>query len=158
MPADQRAEVKRTPPRWLIPWITRVQVWAYETTRGRLGATAKQMSNLLLRGVRRRTGKKFAVCLPYWMDDDGRRIVVASFAGGPKHPAWYHNVKDTDANPTVTVRDGKDVFCARVEIIRGEEYERLWARICDDRPFYARYQAKTDRRIPLVRILEDEEA
>lgn len=156
MPPDQRAEVKRTPPRWLIPWITRLQAWAYETTRGRLGASAKQMNHLLLRGVGRRSGKKFVVCLPYWMDDDGQRIVVASFAGAPRHPAWYHNVKDTNANPTVTIRDAKEVFPARTEIIDGEEYERLWGRICADRPFYARYQAQTGRRIPLVRILESE--
>lgn len=154
MPLDQRAEVKRTPPLWLIPWITSTQVWAYEVTRGRLGASAKNMQNLLLRGIRRKSGKKFAVCLPYWVDDEGRRIVVASYAGAQKNPAWYHNVKDTQANPNVTVRDGASVFAARVEILEGDEYERLWERICADRPFYARYQGRTPRRIPLVRILE----
>ncbi|MDG2307885.1 MAG: nitroreductase/quinone reductase family protein [Candidatus Binatia bacterium] len=154
MPLDQRAEVTRTPPRWLIPWITTTQVWVYEITRGRLGASAKNMQNLLLRGIRRKSGKKFAVCLPYWLDDDGRRIVVASYAGARKNPAWYHNVKDTRANPKVTVRDGARVFAARVEILEGDEYERLWERICADRPFYARYQGRTSRRIPLVRILD----
>ncbi len=154
MPTDQSAEVKRTPPRWLIPWITRAQVWVYETTRGRLGASGKQMPHLVLRGVRRRSGENFAVCLPYWVDAHGHRIVVASFAGSPKNPAWYHNVKDTHANPRVTIRDGARVFSARVEVVAGEEYESIWASLCADRPFYARYQAKTSRRIPLVRILE----
>lgn len=133
-----------------------MQVWTYETTRGRLGASAKNMQNLLLRGTRRKAGSPFAVCLPYWVDDTGSRIVVASFAGGPKHPAWYHNVKDTTANPTVRIRDGKQVFTARVQILEGEEYERIWPLLCADRPFYGRYQARTERRIPLVRILEDE--
>jgi len=154
MPIDQSAEVKRTPPRWLIPSITRLHIFAYELTRGRLGATSKGMQNLILRGVGRRSGRKFAVCLPYWLDDRGQRIVVASFSGAPKNPAWFHNVKDRGANPEVIVRDGRHVFRARVEVLDGEEREAIWARLTVDRPFYARYQERTTRRIPLLRILE----
>lgn len=154
MAIDQTATVRRAPPKWLIPWITHAHVFVYELSRGWIGARAKNMQNLVLRGTRRKSGTPFAVCLPYWLDDAGERIVVASFAGADRHPAWFHNVKDTTANPTVRVRDGARVFSATAEIVQGREYERLWSRLCADRPFYAEYQAKTTRRIPLVRLRE----
>jgi len=151
---DQRAEVGRTPPRWLIPWITRLQVAAYELSGGRVGARAMGMPHVVVRGVRRRSGRRFAVCLPYWLDDGGHRIVVASFSGAPRHPAWYHNLRDARANPTVAVRDGRRVFTARVEVLDGAERDETWRRLVADRPFYQRYQEQTSRRIPMLRILE----
>lgn len=154
MVEDQRATVGRAPPQWLIPWITRAHVWVYEVSRGCLGARVKNMNNLILRGQRRKSGAPFAVCLPYWIDDGGQRIIVASFAGATKNPAWFHNVKDTRANPTVQIRDGAHTFSATAQILDGNEYDHVWGQICADRPFYAEYQSKTTRRIPLVRILE----
>jgi len=152
--ADQKAEVRVTPPRWLIPWITSAQVWIYETSNGRLGATGAGMPHLLLRTVGRKSGRELDVCLPYWLDEDGSRIVVASFAGGPRNPAWYHNVKDKRANPDVRVRDRDRVFRARADVLEGEERARVWRALIADRPFYQRYQDRTAREIPLVRLRE----
>ena len=155
MSTDQSAEVFWTPPRWLIPSITSLQVAIYEFSRGRLMNNAAGMPHVVIRGVRRRSGKPFAICLPYWLDDEGRRLIVASFSGAPKNPAWYHNMKDARANPTVRVRDGARVFRARVEVVESEEREELWPRLVADRPFYARYQEQTERRIPLLRLIEE---
>jgi deazaflavin-dependent oxidoreductase (nitroreductase family) len=154
MPADQSAEVSWTPPRWLIPWITSATVWIYEKTDGLIGQRGGGMDNLLLYTIGRRSGRRATVCLPYWLDPEGRRIVVASFAGGPRHPAWYHNLADSEANPDVGVRDGRRVFRATAEVLAGEERERIWQMLVAERPFYGRYQEKTTRRIPLVRLIE----
>jgi deazaflavin-dependent oxidoreductase (nitroreductase family) len=151
---SQAAPAPWTPPRWLIPWITRLQVFAYERSRGRFGARAGGMRHLLLRTVGRKSGRPITVCLPYWRDEQGRRVVVASFAGAPRNPAWYHNLADSQANPEVLVRDGARRFWCRCEIPKGEERDALWARLIVDRPFYADYQARTGRRIPLVRLVE----
>ena len=40
------------------------------------------------------------------------------------------------------------------EILEGEDYERTWVLLTADRAWYNDYQAKTDRRIPLVRLAE----
>lgn len=152
-PASQAAPAPWTPPRWLIPWITRLQVLAYERTRGRVGARAAGMRHLLLRTVGRRSGRPSTVCLPYWCDEQGHRVVVASFAGAPRHPAWFHNLRDSQANPEVWVRDGARCFACRPEVPKGAERDDLWAQLIVDRPFYADYQARTDRRIPLVRLV-----
>lgn len=154
MGGNQKAEVPAAPPRWLIPWITRCHVALYEWSGGRVGARVQQMPHVVVRGVGRRSGKPFAVCLPYWLDEEGDRIVVASFAGATRNPAWYHNMRDRDANPTVELRDGDHVSPVRVEEIVGEERDRIWKQIVEDRPFYGRYQDKTARRIPLLRLLE----
>ena len=39
-------------------------------------------------------------------------------------------------------------------ILEGDEYERTWARLTTDRAWYDDYQARTDRRIPLVALPE----
>ena len=157
MSRRQNAEVWWRPPLWLIPWITRAQVWIYEKTAGRVGARAANMPHLILRGRRRRAGTDFAVCLPYWFDQRGQRILAASFGGAVKNPAWFHNVRDKSANPRVTIRDGARVFRASVEILDSPEYERVWDALVADRPFYGRYQDKTSRRIPLLRLVEADE-
>jgi deazaflavin-dependent oxidoreductase (nitroreductase family) len=151
---SQASESFTTPPRWLIPWITRVQVLLYERSDGRVGARSAGMRNLLLCTVGRHSGKTFTACLPYWLDADGERIVVASYAGGPRNPAWYHNVRDTTVNPDVRVRDGERVFRARAQVLEGSDRETVWAGLIADRPFYADYQRQTDRLIPLVRLRE----
>ena len=44
------------------------------------------------------------------------------------------------------------------EIIAGDEYDRIWALLVADRAWYDDYQAKTSRRIPLVRLPETRRA
>jgi deazaflavin-dependent oxidoreductase (nitroreductase family) len=153
---DQRAQVPFSPPRWLVPWITKLQVGVYEWSNGRLGSMAAGMRHLLLRTVGRRSGRSATVCLPYWRDPSGHRIVVASYAGGPKNPAWYHNLTDRSTNPTVMVQDRDRVFRARADVLKDEERGAVWQQLVADRPFYARYQEMTSREIPLVRLVETE--
>jgi deazaflavin-dependent oxidoreductase (nitroreductase family) len=151
---DQRAQLPFSPPRWLVPWITKVQVSIYERSNGRFGSFAAGMPHLLLRTVGRKSGRESTVCLPFWKDGHGGRIVVASYSGGPRNPAWYHNLADRRANPDVVVRDRHRVFRARADVLEGAERAAIWERLVADRPFYARYQEMTRRRIPVVRLRE----
>ena len=153
VPTSQKNSKFPTPPRWLIPWISRTHVWIYQRSNGRFGATGGGMKQLLVTAVGRRSGVAHTVCLPYWLDAGGRRIVVASFSGAPKHPAWYHNLADRSVNPTVSVQDRGEKFDAVAEVLDGDDYTSVWAALTADRPNYAGYQAKTARRIPLVRLV-----
>jgi deazaflavin-dependent oxidoreductase (nitroreductase family) len=153
-PGSQIARAPTTPPRWLIPWITRIQVWLYQRSAGRIGGRVARMQHLLLRTVGRKSGRARTVCLPYWCDVDGHRVVVASYSGAPHHPAWYHNLADRGVNPEVLVRDGKQQLWCRAELPQGDERKDLWDQLIADRPFYADYQARTARLIPLVRLVE----
>jgi deazaflavin-dependent oxidoreductase (nitroreductase family) len=112
------------------------------------------MKQLILRTVGRKSGNEHKVALPYWVDDQGNKVVVASFAGAPQHPHWYLNLADKDANPEVLIRTREGSQWADADILDGDEYQRVWDAITTDREFYREYQTRTDRRIPLVRLLE----
>jgi len=151
---DQAARWFPSVPLWLIPWTTRLQVWVYEKSGGRLYTKAMGMHHLLMSTVGRKSGRTNTCCLPFWLDSGEHRIIVASLGGGPRNPAWYHNLRDRDANPAVRVRDKRRVFEARAEILEGADREDTWRQLVVDRPFYDRYQARTDRQIPVVRLVE----
>ncbi|MDH3705675.1 MAG: nitroreductase family deazaflavin-dependent oxidoreductase [Acidimicrobiia bacterium] len=150
---SQRSRSFLTPPAWAVPWITRVNVWTYRRSGGRVGSASAGMRNVMVTTVGRRSGDHHTVVLPYWLDDRGHRIVVASYLGGPRHPAWFHNLADHQANPYVAVLDRDERFRARAVVLDGAERDEVWAALIADRPFYADYQAKTDRVIPLVRLV-----
>ena len=113
------------------------------------------MEHLLLHTVGRRTGNLHKVALPFWRDPDGNRVVVASFAGSAKDPAWFLNLSDRTANPDVFVKVQGGSFRTVPQILAGEDYADTWAGLVADRPWYDDYVAKADgRRIPLVRLTE----
>jgi deazaflavin-dependent oxidoreductase (nitroreductase family) len=81
---------------------------------------------------------------------DGERImIIASAAGAPTNPAWYHNLA---ANPDVTVELGTETFAATAVPLRGEERDRLFAHVVQLAPGFGEYQAKTSRVIPVVAL------
>jgi deazaflavin-dependent oxidoreductase (nitroreductase family) len=82
-------------------------------------------------------------------------ILIASKAGAPRHPAWFHNVK---ANPDVEITYKGHRRPMRARIAAGEERERLWAIACDHYSGYAVYQTRTPREIPVVVLAADPRA
>ena len=113
------------------------------------------MEHLLLHTVGRRTGTLHKVALPFWRDLEGNRVVVASFAGAPKDPAWFLNLSDRTANPDALVRVQGGTFRTVPEILDGDDYTTTWAGLVADRPWYDDYVAKAGgRTIPLVRLRE----
>jgi deazaflavin-dependent oxidoreductase (nitroreductase family) len=113
------------------------------------------MEHLLLRTVGRRSGREHKVALPFWRDEGGCRVVVASFGGAPRHPAWFANLSDPTANPRVLVRVQRGAYWSAHEVLDGEDYRRTWSGLVADRPWYDGYVAAAGgRRIPLVRLPE----
>jgi deazaflavin-dependent oxidoreductase (nitroreductase family) len=102
---------------------------------------------LLLTTTGARTGRRTTVPLGFGVDDKGRVFVVASKAGAPQHPAWFHNLR---ANPTVTVELGDSTCQARAVVTTGEERDRLYRMISDGT---SAYEQNTDRIFPVI-ILE----
>src|SRR4030095_3459853 len=92
-PRNQKVEQAwETPSHDEIVTLTAAHVGAMETPLdGPAGHEVWQqagMHHVLLRTVGRKSGKEHKVALPTWRDAQDRRIVVASFAGAPGHPAW----------------------------------------------------------------------
>jgi len=137
-----------------IPVMTRAHVQSMETSDEDAVWCLAGMHHVLIRTVGRKSGKEHKVALPFWRDPDGNRVVVASFAGAPNHPSWYVNLADRAANPEILVRVQGDQYWSVPEILDGDEYDRIWQLLTADRAWYVDYQAKTQRKVPLVRLPE----
>jgi deazaflavin-dependent oxidoreductase (nitroreductase family) len=101
---------------------------------------------LLLTTTGARSGERRTTPMMYIPDGD-RLLVVASNAGAPRHPDWYHNLV---AHPEVVVEHGAETFPATATPAAGEERDRLFADIAARYPFFADHQAKVTRTIPVV--------
>lgn len=155
MPTEQYvAQEWDTPSIDEIPTISRAHVGYLESTDDESAWVIAGMHHVVLTTLGRRSGVEHKVALPFWRDPDGCRVVVASFAGAPHHPAWFHNLADRAANPTVRCRVRGGDYESVPEIVDGDEHGRLWELLVEDRAWYADYQARTERRIPLVRLPE----
>jgi deazaflavin-dependent oxidoreductase (nitroreductase family) len=84
------------------------------------------------------------VPLGFAVDDQGRVFVMASKAGAPRHPAWFHNLR---ANSSVMVELGGQSFAARAMVTEGEERDRLYGMISDGA---SEYEKNTDRVFPVI--------
>ena len=104
---------------------------------------------LLLTTTGARTGRSLTKPLGFTRDGE-HYIVIASKAGAPTNPAWFHNLV---ANPRVTVEVGGERFEAQASVAQGDERERLHAQQAAQIPVFAEYQRRTTRQIPVV-VLE----
>lgn len=132
-------------------WLLHVHQAIYDLSDGRVGHGILGVPCLLLRTTGRRTGKSRTSALVYARDGDDY-VVVASLGGSDQAPAWLYNVRD---EPHVGVQVGRRRFAATAAVVEqhDEDYARLWRLVNQvNRDRYDRYQAKTSRPIPLVRL------
>jgi deazaflavin-dependent oxidoreductase (nitroreductase family) len=128
--------------------VWKVDPYLLRATRGRLGMGLVLPTALLeTRGAKSGTVRRNAVI---YFHDQNRVTIVASKAGAPKHPAWFHNLM---ANPDVTFGG----IPMRASVMSEEaERDRLWG--LADRVFapyatYRREAAQAHRTIPIVQLL-----
>ena len=118
----------------------------FRANQGKVGGQLANMPVLLLTTTGAKSGRTLTKPLVYTTDGD-RLVVLASFAGGPKNPPWYHNLV---ANPVATVELGSERFRVRAAVTAGEERQRLFDRQAAQMPIVAEYQQKTTRQIPVI--------
>ena len=118
----------------------------FRANQGKVGGQLANMPVLLLTTTGAKSGRTLTKPLVYTTDGD-RIVVLASFAGGPKNPPWYHNLV---ANPVATVELGSERFRVRAAVTAGEERQRLFDRQAAQMPIFAEYQTKTTRQIPVI--------
>ena len=126
--------------------ITALHRRLYRWTGGIIGGDAGGLATLLLTTTGRKTGLARTVPLPYFAHGDAV-LVVASFSGGPKNPAWYDNLV---AHPEVHVQIRRRRFDAVARPAGPDERPALWASIVAQAPMYADYQRLAPREIPVV--------
>ena len=126
-------------------WNTAI-IEEFRANGGKVGGPFEGGDLLLLTTRGARTGAAHTTPVAYVRDDD-RLVVIASAAGAPRNPAWFHNLR---ANPDVTVEVGTSKFQATASEALPTERDTLWNRMVEVMPGFADYQKQTDRLIPVV--------
>lgn len=143
-----RASMKARARRTAIRALGRSHVLLYRASRGRVLGRLAGMPVVLLTTTGRRSGRPRTVALTTVPHGDAL-LLVGSFGGSDEAPAWLLNLR---AHPRATVRRGGARWEATARVASAEERERLWPVVVATHDGYARYQARTARRIPVVRL------
>lgn len=135
-----------------VGWV-QDHIRSYIETNGQEGHIWRGVPTLLLTTTGRKSGQLRRTALIYGRDGD-EFVIVGSKGGAPKNPLWYENLV---ANPTVTIQVGAEVFDCRASTYEehgsaADHRQKIWDLMVAIWPGFAEYQAKTDRRIPLVRL------
>jgi deazaflavin-dependent oxidoreductase (nitroreductase family) len=118
----------------------------YEASDGRIGASAGDVPMLLLSVTGRKSGKKRSTPLVYFQDGDSY-VVVGSDGAAKRDPQWWKNLQ---VDPSGEIRVGRKKFSMNATLATGTERERLWEIGKTVNPMWQKYQARTQRELPVV--------
>jgi len=135
--------------RTLLAFITVVHRFVYVASRGILGGRVLWIRMLLLINTGRKTGRERKTPLLY-VEDGDRWVVVASNAGGDRHPAWWYNLS---SSPHAQIHVGSEKIDVTWRQATADECETLWPKLTQSYRFYPKYRENLRREIPVV-ILE----
>lgn len=109
------------------------------------------MDVLFLTTIGRKTGERRETALSWFADGQDAWIIVASVGGGESNPAWYYNIA---AHPDqVSIELPQRRLRVTPEQLEGTRRQEAWKRIVQTQPRYAKYQEKTDRLLPVIRLV-----
>jgi deazaflavin-dependent oxidoreductase (nitroreductase family) len=110
----------------------------------RQGFTPQPMLILKTRG--RKSGQWREAALPYFRFGE-HIVVIGSKGGAPEDPSWVTNLRLAPA-AELSIRGKTRAVIAHVAT--GDERVALWAKVTAAMTVYTRYQARTEREIPVV--------
>jgi F420H(2)-dependent quinone reductase len=132
---------------------TKLHVALYRRSGGRLGGGVPGWPNARIALVTHTGAKSGTVrTSPLMYVADGEAIaVVASKAGRPSNPAWFHNLR---ANPEAVVEIGGERREVRARVADAAESAALWPRFDAAFPGYEWYREQAAPRVIPVVLLE----
>jgi deazaflavin-dependent oxidoreductase (nitroreductase family) len=107
---------------------------------------------LELTTVGAKTGKKRRALMGRFADPYHPEawLVVGSNGGAAGHPGWCYNLAANPDQAWMTIE--KTTNRVRPDSLHGEEWQEAWDRVVSLSPGYGPYLAKTDRKIPIIRL------
>jgi deazaflavin-dependent oxidoreductase (nitroreductase family) len=123
--------------------------WVNKTAASRFRRTGMMMgmNGLTLTTVGARSGAERISPVGWWPGQDGSWLIVAAANGA----ARYHNIAARPDNVQIEV-DGRRIGVTAEQLHRAEGAE-VWRQIAAAAPRFAQYQAKTDRELPVIRLI-----
>ena len=117
----------------------------------RKGGKMMGFNALVLTTVGRKSGLERTNPVGWFPGTDGSWLIVASAAGAARNPSWYYNIAAHPDKVQVEI-DGRKVAVA-AEQLHGPERDEAWRHITTAAPRFASYQEKTDRELPVIRLV-----
>jgi deazaflavin-dependent oxidoreductase (nitroreductase family) len=117
----------------------------------RAGYKFQGMDVLFLTTTGRKSGQPHENAVSWFADGDDAWLIVASAGGSAGNPAWYLNMAARPDQVWIELPDRK--LRVTPEQLAGERREAAWQRITSAQPRYAKYQTKTDRTLPVIRLV-----
>jgi deazaflavin-dependent oxidoreductase (nitroreductase family) len=108
------------------------------------------MDVLILNTVGRRSGQPRESPVAWFADGEDARLIVAS-GGGSQHPDWHANLMAHPDRATVEL-PGAEPVPVTPHQLTGAERARAWQRIVAAQPRLGKYQSKSDRQYPVIRL------
>jgi deazaflavin-dependent oxidoreductase (nitroreductase family) len=121
----------------------------------RKGFRFQGMDVLFLTTVGRKSGERREHPVAWYADGDDAWLIVASAGGSAANPAWYLNMAAHPDQVWVEFPDRK--LRVTAEQLEGDRRDEAFQRVVAVQPRYGKYQTKTDREIPVIRLVPAEE-
>jgi deazaflavin-dependent oxidoreductase (nitroreductase family) len=123
-------------------------VGEFRANGGRVGGPFEGADIVLLTTTGAKSGQPRLSPLAYF-PIDGRILILGSFGGAPKDPAWVHNLR---ANAKARVEIGAESYDVIARELPPTEREDIVPKVIAAAPMFAEYQAKTTRVIPIFEL------
>ncbi len=121
----------------------------FRANGGKVGGPFEGGTLLLLHTTGAKSGKQRLSPLAYLTIDD-KLLIIGSYAGAPKDPAWVHNLR---ADPKAHIEIGTESYDVTVRELPDDERDATYPTITEIAPVFAEYQANTTRAIPLFELI-----
>lgn len=131
--------------------------WMQQTMNARMNRKVRRgkgefmgMDVLILHTVGRQTEQPRETPLAWFTDGDDSWLLVAS-GGGSQHPDWHANLMAHPDRVSIEL-PGRVAMPVKQQRLDGADREQAWQRIAAAQPRIAKYQSKSDREYPVVRL------
>lgn len=120
---------------------------------GRIRRTGRMMgfNALILTTIGARSAIERTNPVGWFPGKDDSWLIVASAAGAQRNPAWYHNIAAHPDRVRIEVKG--QLIPVTAEQLHGAERDQAWQQITTSAPRFVQYQQKTDRKLPIIRLV-----
>jgi deazaflavin-dependent oxidoreductase (nitroreductase family) len=140
----------------LVKLIGKLQTRAYRRRGEQRVSKSAGFPVVLLTTRGAKTGRTRTAPVGGFPDGENSWLVAATLGGAARHPAWFLNMaKHPD---DIWLEVGTERFKVRGESLEGPERTEALAHMATIAPRYGKYQEKTDREIPIVRLTREPQA
>jgi deazaflavin-dependent oxidoreductase (nitroreductase family) len=137
----------RQPAGWAFRWGNKLMARRIR----RKGGKVMGFNALVLTTIGRKSGRERANPVGWFPGKDGSWLIVASANGAIGNPAWYYNIAAHPDKVQIELDDRKIPVTA--EQLHGAERDQAWQQITATAPRFAQYEQKTDRELPVIRLV-----